>query len=145
MNCNMRTKPTDFVEDHRVDGPRGCNSGAFIFKKGAAHLRVIVSDGLGWDHVSVSLPTRCPTWEEMCYIKSLFFEDEERVMQLHPEKSKWINNHPFCLHLWRPQTKEEIEQRKSDWGEEWIYGDIDPAGEIPLPPSHTVGLQELNP
>lgn len=56
----------------------------------------------GWDHVSVSRKTRCPTWEEMCALKDLVFEPEETVMQLHPEKSEYVNNHPFCLHLWRP-------------------------------------------
>lgn len=75
---------------------------------------IICSDGEGWDHVSVQIrsfsfgqPHRVPTWEEMCHIKSLFFEDEETVMQLHPPKSQWVNVHNFVLHLWRPQ-KESI-------------------------------------
>jgi hypothetical protein len=68
-------------------------------------VAVIVSDEEDWDHVSVSLPTRCPTWEEMCFIKDLFFEPHEVVMQLHPAKSEYVNHHPFCLHLWRPQNK----------------------------------------
>src|SRR6266576_2352079 len=73
-------------------------------------LLVIASSGdqeIPWEHVSVSLHNRCPNWEEMCYIKSLFWDDEETVMQLHPSKSKWINNHPYCLHLWKP-TQETI-------------------------------------
>jgi hypothetical protein len=56
----------------------------------------------------------------MCYVKALFWDDEETVMQLHPPKSRWINNHPYCLHMWRP-TKLEI----------------------PLPPDETVGNKEL--
>ncbi len=79
------------------------NNGAFHIKRGSTYLRVIASDGEGWDHVSVSLPTRCPTWEEMSFVKRLFFHDEECVMQLHPPASQWINFNPFCLHLWRPQ------------------------------------------
>lgn len=66
------------------------------------NLRVVVSWGGGWEHVSVSLPTRCPTWDEMCWIKRLFWDDEECVVQFHPPKSQYVNNHPFCLHLWRP-------------------------------------------
>jgi hypothetical protein len=85
-------------------------------------LRVIASSGdpslgIDWEHVSVSLPTRCPNWPEMCFIKSLFWDDEEAVMQLHPPRSKWINNHAYCLHLWKPPY------------------------EIQLPPSVTVGDQ----
>lgn len=42
----------------------------------------------------------------MCFIKDLFFGPNECVMQLHPPKSEYINNHPYCLHLWRPQNIE---------------------------------------
>lgn len=73
-------------------------------------LQVLASSGTDeilWEHVSVSLPNRCPNWLEMCFIKSLFFDDEEIVMQLHPAKSQYINNHPYCLYLWRPR-KEKI-------------------------------------
>jgi hypothetical protein len=68
-------------------------------------LGVVVSDGEGWDHVSVSLPSRCPSWEEMCFVKDLFFEPHEVVMQLHPERAEYVNYHPHCLHLWRPQNR----------------------------------------
>lgn len=61
-------------------------------------------EGLGWDHVSVSIPTenRCPTWEEMCFVKSLFWDGEDTVIQFHPPESEYVNNHKFCLHLWKP-------------------------------------------
>lgn len=88
------------------------------FKK----LKVIVSDGMGWDHVSVSLPTRTPTWEEMCHVKDLFFEFNETVVQFHPSIEEYVNNHPHCLHLWRSQT--EI---------------------VELPPSILTGLQGVKP
>lgn len=65
-------------------------------------LRVVASAGEGWDHVSVSRQTRCPNWPEMCFIKGLFFRDDETAMQLHVPSSDHINVHPFCLHLWRP-------------------------------------------
>lgn len=71
-------------------------------KRDDAILRVIADSGQGWDHVSVSLPDRCPTWDEMDYIKRLFFKDSESAMQLHVPNKDHINHHPFCLHLWRP-------------------------------------------
>lgn len=64
----------------------------------------VISSPLGkgeWDHVSVSLPNRCPTWKEMCFIKDLFWEDDDTVIQFHPPKKDYVNNHPFCLHLWK--------------------------------------------
>ena len=54
-----------------------------------------------WEHVSVSRPTRTPHWREMCFVKSLFWGDDETVLQFHPKKSQYINNMEFCLHLWK--------------------------------------------
>lgn len=75
-------------------------------------LKVIVSDGSDWqaeqlpgepwEHVSVSTARRCPTWEEMCWVKGLVFDDEDCVVQFHPPQSKYVNRHPFVLHLWKP-------------------------------------------
>jgi hypothetical protein len=79
------------------------NCGAFwIPQRVGAPIRVIASDGEGWEHVSDSLDSRCPNWQEMCRIKGLFWDAEDCVMQLHPPESQYVNNHPFCLHLWRP-------------------------------------------
>lgn len=69
-------------------------------------LKVIATDGVptGWEHVSVSLdghPNRCPSWEEMCIVKGLFWPDDECVVQFHPPASEYVNIHPGCLHLWR--------------------------------------------
>lgn len=79
------------------------NNGAFIVQsvKLKRALFCIASDGDGWEHVSVSIPDRCPTWEEMSYIKSLFWDCDDMVVQFHPVKAEYVNNHQFCLHLWR--------------------------------------------
>ena len=65
---------------------------------------VIWSFGGGWEHVSVCPYKKhiIPSWEDMCRIKDMFWGDEERVVQFHPAKSKYINLMPNCLHLWRP-------------------------------------------
>jgi hypothetical protein len=99
----------------RSDSSLG-NNGAFLIPHKGETLCVVVSDQGGWDHVSVSLERRCPSWAEMCFVKSLWFDPEEAVMQLHPPASDYVNYHRYCLHLWRPQD----------------------AG-IPLPPSWMVG------
>jgi hypothetical protein len=71
-------------------------------------FQVIASDGLGWEHVSVTYykKSKTPTWDDMCYIKAFFWDEEEMVMQLHPPKSQYVNNHPHVLHLWKPTEKE---------------------------------------
>lgn len=69
-------------------------------------LLVVSSNEMGWDHVSVSTRHRTPTWDEMCVIKRLFFEDNETVIQYHPPESVYKNLHPYCLHMWRQHGKE---------------------------------------
>ncbi len=88
-------------------------------KKAPFRLNVLMApEGNDWEHVSVSTPNRCPTWEEMCFVKSLFWGEDETVIQYHPPKSEYVNNHPYCLHLWRPSK---------------II--------IPLPPTELVGIK----
>jgi hypothetical protein len=91
------------LASYRCDG----NNGAFILPGIMGRdrtLNVIISDGGGWEHVSVSLclhPDSPPRWEEMCYVKDLFWGDEECVVQYHPPQSEYRNLHEGCLHLWR--------------------------------------------
>ena len=68
---------------------------------GKVMLTVLASDQYGWEHVSVSTPYRTPTWDEMQYIKTMFWEAEDVVLQIHPPQSEYVNCHPYCLHLWR--------------------------------------------
>lgn len=91
----------------------GDKEGVFYFQRVRTTLRVIASspsDDCPWDHVSVCASDykggRCPTWDEMCYIKGLFWDEEETVVQFHPPKSEYVNNHPDCLHLWRHASVE---------------------------------------
>ena len=63
------------------------HNGAFkVFVNGRSFF-VIASNGGGWEHVSVTPCNQkrktCPTWEEMCQIKAMFFEPEETVIQYH--------------------------------------------------------------
>jgi len=81
---------------------------AFVLRCGRVWLQVVVSIGGGWDHASVTVQGvgRCPTWQEMCCVREVFFEDDEWVVQFHPPAAANINAHPFCLHLWRPTAAE---------------------------------------
>ena len=104
------------------------NNGMFIIPNGAIKYYCMASDGLDWEHISVSIKKkngvglkRCPTWEEMCKIKDLFWNVDAAVMQLHPPEKDYINNHPYVLHLWRPIRYE-----------------------IPLPDPIMVGMKHMN-
>jgi len=113
----MRNEPNLRIENYRkyhsslgLSDP-GANWGYFVI----GSLRIVSSGGTennpgakGWEHVSVSCTDRCPTWQEMAKVKNLFWKDDETVVQFHPQKDKYINYHPYCLHLWRLTNQEFI-------------------------------------
>ena len=126
----MRDKLPEKLEAGRVlEGERksqkGDTHGAFqVLSPIAGFLRILSSgtgkDSEGWEHVSVSLSNRTPTWAEMCFVKDLFWDEQEVVMQLHPARSDYVNNHQHCLHLWRPINEK-----------------------LPIPPGRFVGILGL--
>jgi len=93
------------------------NGGCFVIPFNGSNLQCVAAAGGNWDHVSVSVADRCPSWEEMSHVFALFAKPSETWMQLHVPAREHINYHPFCLHLWRPHNSRGI----------------------PLPPSHFVG------
>jgi hypothetical protein len=97
----------------RIPGPCGEDL-LIIASPGDAH------EGIPWEHVSVSTRHRVPYWKEMCFVKDLFWDEEDAVVQFHPPRSKYVNNCERCLHLWRPMN-----------------------GEFPAPPEIAVGFKEL--
>ena len=111
----------EFLENFRITEGEyktnsGDNFGCFSIPYQSTELSVIATDGDGldprWEHVSVSLKNRCPNWNEMCFVKRFFWTDDERVIQIHPNKIEYINQHPNCLHLWK-KYGEEIEMPPS--------------------------------
>ena len=114
----MKTDWTQINLQRIHHGPMGSadsdgRNGAFQFRCGSVDLLVIASDGADlpegsrWEHVSARARDakrneRTPSWAEMCWLKDLFWEAEECVIQFHPPKSDYVNNHPHVLHLWRP-------------------------------------------
>lgn len=92
-----------------MTSPEGAHFGAFYLHCGTAQIIAIASDGsedVPWEHVSARARDhrgeRVPTWAEMCWLKDLFWDAEECVVQYHPPKSEYVNNHPHVLHLWKP-------------------------------------------
>ncbi len=111
----MFTAPERYRKIHPTLGNSEGNYGYFAvpyahpYKKVVLHC--IASDGPEWEHVSVSVHingqcSRTPSWEEMSFIKNNFWGEEDCVIQYHPAKKDYINNHPYCLHLWRPILEE---------------------------------------
>jgi len=110
----MKAQVVERLEKSRVtkgvfaSKPEDGHNGAFMLVGPSSRmLQVIASDKEGWDHVSVivfgSRGKNLPTWTEMEWVKRLFWDDEEIVLEIHPPKSQYVNFHKGCLHLWRKQ------------------------------------------
>ena len=92
---NIRTGMDGFSADIHIGGW----DGSFIFSYGG-----------GWKHASVSPYAKriLPTWNDMCRIKEMCWNDNEAVIQIHPAKSEYVNNVGNCLHLWRCYYKDML-------------------------------------
>lgn len=90
--------------------PANGNNGWFLMRRrGGRRYFCVATDGAGWEHVSVSIRTagleglkRCPTWDEMCLVKAMFWHADDTVIQYHPANADYRNFHAYTLHLWRP-------------------------------------------
>jgi hypothetical protein len=128
-NAEAEMKLSPRLEEYRIPAGRWASPprapyGAFEMPGPCGErLLIIASDGMDevrWEHVSVSTKRRIPNWIEMSFAKDLFWEPEDCVVQFHPPRSAYVNNHPRCLHLWR-----------------YLGGDF------PMPPTWTIGYQAL--
>lgn len=58
-------------------------------------------DGKRWLHVSVARRNKqLPTWELYTQVKDLFIGPERTALQILAPRSKWVNQHAGCLHLY---------------------------------------------
>jgi hypothetical protein len=107
LNLHRFKKPSDrALSMYWSEDSDGFN-GLFRFVLDTRWVRCIASDGMDWQHVSVSIEEsqHPPTWNMMCKVKDLFWEPEDWVCQFHPAHSEYVNHHPGCLHLWRPTAE----------------------------------------
>lgn len=83
----------------RYDEPFTC------FRKIGDSLSVIVSgsteaDGRRWAHVSLSRPSRLPSWDDVREVKDAFIGRDRKAIQVLPPEAEYVNIHPHVLHLW---------------------------------------------
>lgn len=98
-------KLPDQYERFRVNTELGMGdkqNGKLLVRSRNGMFVVLFSNGMGWEHVSVSRGDRPPTFAEMEQFRLLFWGTDSTVMQLHVPRRRWVNQHPNCLHLWRP-------------------------------------------
>ena len=76
--------------------------GRYFNKEDNKMYTYVFSWGGGWEHLSVSRPNKTPSWDIMCMMKDIFWNDDEVCIEYHPRKSDYVNFHQHCLHIWKP-------------------------------------------
>lgn len=61
---------------------------------------ILVGRENGKWHLSISHPTRNPTWEEIKMARYALIPDDVWMAMLLPPKKHYINVHEHCFHLW---------------------------------------------
>lgn len=51
-----------------------------------------------WLHISLARPNRMPDYHDIKNVKTLFLPNRKAIM-VFPEDDKFVNIHPYCLHL----------------------------------------------
>ncbi len=86
---------------------------------------IFTMDEDGWEHVSVSPRGSkrdgvqpCPTWNQMCEVKDVFWDKDEGVVQFHPPEKYYL--HGICgstniLHLWKPTDNDWSKLGQMEW------------------------------
>lgn len=79
-------------------------NGVFLVPIGGELYNVMISDRMGWKHLSISnaQKKKLPDWQAMRQVKACFFADDEWVCQFFPAKDDYVNDAEWCLHLWMP-------------------------------------------
>lgn len=90
-----------------IPGP--CGERLSIISADSSEWSEIGLPGPAWEHVSVKATDgrkgwRVPNWKEMCFVKDIFWGEDECVVQFHPPENEYVNQHPAVLHLWRCAT-----------------------------------------
>jgi hypothetical protein len=94
--------PDQYRSPHPLGFPHGPGDpfGWFVIRHSGNLFAIQADAQTEWEHVSISMKNRTPRWDEMCFIKDLFWEPEQCVVQYHPPKSEYVNQAKNCLHLW---------------------------------------------
>ena len=95
----IKKTPNLFIEAETKNDGMG---GKYYDKYTGKWLNFIFSYQMGWEHLSVSMPSRTPTWNQMCIMKDIFWNKNEACVEYHPREEDYVNNHKHCLHIWRP-------------------------------------------
>ena len=113
---NSRNDPPSFLGEKPlklVEMPVGAESARWLISPENSYLRlyllgdcrVIVTRDYGEWHLSISHPSRYPTWHEICQARYRLLPKKATFAMLLPPEDKYINIHKSCFHLHELTTR----------------------------------------
>jgi hypothetical protein len=104
IRANRWRIKTGAMASTEVDGWNG----AFLVPSEGELWHVIISDQMGFRHLSVSNAQKkmLPPWNVLCRLKEAFWADDAWVVLYIPAKNDYVNDHPYVHHLWEPLNEE---------------------------------------
>ena len=93
------------------------NAAVYIYRDGLKVICELESvDSELWLHVSMSRPTRIPSYDDLLAVKRLFVGRERKAVQVFPAEAEHYNRHPHCLHLYSPIDRDPLPDFRAEGG-----------------------------
>ena len=70
-------------------------------------IKIMQSIDDGLHHISLSHPSRLPTWEEVKEVREKVGDPKKFYVMVLPPKEYYVNLHPYCFHLWEVTSEKE--------------------------------------
>ena len=89
----------DKVEEREDGSSYRSNDGLVVIVSKTTEL-----DGKVWIHLSFSRKNRMPSYNDMALVKAVFLGPDRDAVMVLPKKSKHVNIHKYCLHLFSTES-----------------------------------------
>lgn len=110
-----RTPQQESLQWERVPSPTFLGDAKMFLSHPDGDLRCIVGKEEGRWHLSMSHPSRYPTWDEMADARYRFIPNRAHMAMLAPPREEFINAHDTTLHFWEvPELAERPAAEGSD-------------------------------
>ncbi len=117
-------KDIDLLEKYIINNERlKINNNFLVPLNNNKEAFVVASENfMGWNHVSAHVTEstgealkRTPSNEEMQFLRNLFFRENDVVLEFHPAKKDYVNNHSYVLHMWESTDDKFVYPKQAAW------------------------------
>lgn len=82
-------------------------SEVLVLYRAEDEMSVLCSVDGGYMHMSIALPHRYPTWDEILSVRKWAFPDDMECVLVLARASEYVNVHKNCFHVWESRCGQE--------------------------------------